>query len=215
LVTVLEGSLRLLHPFMPFVTEEIWQHLKAAWPQGEAWGDALIIRRWPSADAAALDEQAEAEMGLLMDLIRQARNARTEFDVPAGKRIPAIVAAGGRLPMVEAQRGLLTFLARLDETQLTIAAGLSEKPRQAVALVAGDVEAYLPLAGLVDLEQELARLRKAVAEADQEIRQAEGRLANEAFTAKAPPHVVQQQRDRLAAHQERRDRLQTRLDALQ
>lgn len=215
LVAVLEQSLRLLHPFIPFVTEEIWQHLKAAWPGSGSWGEALIIRRWPAPDAACLDAEAEADMGLVMDLIRQIRNARTEFDVTPGKRIPAIVAAGGRLEMLDAQRKLLAFLGRLDDTQLTIARSLAAKPRQAVALVAGDVEAYLPLAGLVDLEQELARLRKTLADADAEIRQAEAKLGNEAFTSKAPAHVVQQQRDRLAAAQERRARLQARLQALE
>lgn len=77
------------------------------------------------------------------------------------------------------------------------------------------VEAYLPLAGLIDLEQEVARLRKALAEADTEVRQAEAKLANEAFTSKAPPHVVQQQRERLAAHRERRERLRARLETLE
>jgi valyl-tRNA synthetase len=148
-------------------------------------------------------------------LIRQVRNARAEFDVTPGKRIPAVIAAGDRLEMLEAQRGLLCFLGRLDEGQLTLARSLDQKPKQAVALVSGGVEAYLPLAGLVDLEQELARLGKALAEADAEIRQVEAKLANEAFTSKAPAHVVQQQRDKLAAHQERRARLEARLKSLQ
>ncbi len=81
--------------------------------------------------------------------------------------------------------------------------------------MSGGVEVYLPLAGLVDLEQELARLGKALAEVDGEIRQVKAKLANEAFTSKAPAHVVQQQRDKLAAHQERRERLEARLKALQ
>ena len=175
-----------------------------------------MIRPWPSAEAARLDAQAEADMELIMDLIRQIRNARAEFDVTPGKRIPAVIAAGDRLEMLEAQRGLLAFLARLDEEQLTLTCTLKQKPKQAVALVAGGgVEAYLPLAGLIDLEQELARLHKALAEVDGEIRRAEGMLANEAFTAKAPPQVVQQQRDKLAAHQERRAKLEARLRALQ
>lgn len=214
LLTVLEQALRLLHPFMPFVTEEIWQHLKAA--GGQEWGEALMIAPWPQADESRLDAQAEADMNLLMDLIRQVRNARAEFDVTPGKRIPAILAAGEKLPMLEAQRDLLTFLAHLDDGQLTLTRTLAEKPRKAVALVAtGGVEAYLPLAGLVDLEQEIARLRKALAEADREIARAEGMLANQGFLAKAPPAVVQQQRDRLAEQRERRERLATRLQALE
>jgi valyl-tRNA synthetase len=217
LVLVLERSLRLLHPFMPFVTEEIWQHLKAAWPNADCCqGESLMITRWPQADAARFDDEAEADMALLMDLIRQIRNARAEFDVTPGKPIPAIVRGGAKLSMLEAQRGLLTFLAKVDDAQLTLARELDEKPKKAVALVAADgVEAYLPLAGLVDLEQETARLRKALDETAHEIRRAEGMLANEGFTAKAPPHVVQQQRDRLAEQQERRARLEARLRALE
>jgi valyl-tRNA synthetase len=104
----------------------------------------------------------------------------------------------------------------VDDRQLTLHRVLEEKPRKAVALVSVEgVEAYLPLAGLVDLDQEIARLEKALAEASEEIQRAEAMLANEKFTAKAPPHVVQQQRDRLAEQQERRSRLQARLETLE
>jgi valyl-tRNA synthetase len=216
LVLVLERALRLLHPFMPFVTEEIWQHLKAAWPNGDTWGESLMITSWPESDRAHYDDGAEGDMGLLMDLIRQIRNARAEFDVTPGRKVPAIVVGGDRLQMLEAQRSLLAFLGKVDGAQLTLVGALDEKPKKAVALVAsGGVEAYLPLAGLVDLEQETARLQKAMAEADQEILRAKGMLSNENFTSKAPPHVVQQQRDRLVEQQERRARLEARLEALE
>ncbi len=215
LVMVLECALRLLHPYMPFVTEEIWQHLKAAWPAGKLWGESLMISRWPEADGAQLDDEAEADMDLLMDLIRQIRNARAEFNVTPGKTIPAIVVGGPKLQMLEMQARLLTFLAKVDADQLTLCRALPEKPKQAVALVAAEgVEAYLPLAGLVDLEQEIARLEKALSTAEEEIGRAEQMLANESFTTKAPEHVIQQQRDRLVAAQERRMRLQARLKAL-
>ncbi len=215
LVAVLEQSLRLLHPFMPFVTEEIWQHLKAA-AGGDGWGEALMLAPWPQADESLLDAQAEADMALLMDLIRQVRNARAEFDVTPGKRIPAIIVGGAKLEMLESQRNLLSFLARLDEARLTMTARLEEKPQQAVALVAAEgVEAYLPLAGLVNLEQEVARLQKAIADAERQIAHAERMLANENFVTKAPEHVVRQQRDRLTEQQERRARLLERLQALQ
>ncbi|NIV33613.1 MAG: class I tRNA ligase family protein, partial [Anaerolineae bacterium] len=166
LVSVLDRALRLLHPYMPFVTEEIWQHLKAAWPGGQFWGESLMISRWPNADEAQFDDEAEADMELLMDLIRQIRNARAEFDVTPGKKIPAIVAGGSKLGMLKAQDRLLTFLGKVDADQLTLQRSLEEKPRQAVALVGLEgVEAYLPLAGLVDLEQEVARLNKSLAAA--------------------------------------------------
>jgi valyl-tRNA synthetase len=216
LVFVLERALRLLHPFMPFVTEEIWQHLKAAWSSGDCWAESLMITSWPKTDQAQLDDEAEGDMALLMDLIRQIRNARAEFDVTPGRKVPAIVVGGDKLAMLEAQRGLLAFLGKVDGAQLTLTRVLDEKPEKAVALVAaGGVEAYLPLAGLVDLEQETARLRKAMDEADREIQRAKGMLSNDKFTSKAPPHVVQQQRDRLAEQQERSARLQARLEALE
>jgi valyl-tRNA synthetase len=216
LVSVLERALRLLHPFMPFVTEEIWLHLKAGWPSGDhSWGESLMIAPWPVAAESQIDDEAEEDMVLLMDLVRQIRNARAEFDVTPGKKVPAIVVGGDKLEMLQSHRELLALLAKLDDTQVTYSRALDEKPRKAVALVAAEgVEAYLPLAGLVDLEQEINRLQKALADTENEIRRAEGMLANEAFTSKAPPHVVQQQRDRLADQQERYTRLDARLQAL-
>jgi valyl-tRNA synthetase len=217
LVTVLDRALRLLHPYMPFVTEEIWQHLKAAWPGADRrWAESLMICRWPEADETQFSAEAEADMELLMDLIRQIRNARAEFDVTPGKRIAAIVVGGGKVDMLEAQRGLLTYLGKVDGDQLTLSRSLDKKPQRAVALVAAEgVEVYLPLAGMIDLEQEIARLQKSLSQAEQEIGRAQGMLANEGFTSKAPAHVVQQQRDRLGDQQERHERLKERLQALE
>jgi valyl-tRNA synthetase len=217
LVSVLEHALRLLHPYMPFVTEEIWQYLKASWPDaGRSWEESIMISPWPKVDEAQLDDEAEADMALFTDLIRQIRNARAEFNVTPGKPIAATVAAGEKLAMLETQRGLLSFLAKVDDGQLALVRELDEKPRRAVTLVSTEgVEIYLPLAGLVDLEQEIGRLRKALNDTDQEIHRAEGMLANKGFTSKAPPHVVQQQRDRLAEQQELRGRLEARLETLE
>jgi valyl-tRNA synthetase len=216
LVAVLERSLRLLHPIMPFVTEEVWQHLKAAWQPCGEWPESLMMAPWPLPDAEQIDDRAEADMALLMDLIRQVRNARTEFDVTPGKPIPAILVGGDKLPMLQEQRALLAFLARLDDARLELVPALEEKPHKAIALVAlQGVEAYLPLAGLVDLDQEIARLRKELAEAEREIERSQGRLANQEYIAKAPSHVVNKDRERLASQQERRDRLQARLAALE
>jgi len=216
LVTVLEQSLRLLHPAMPFVTEEVWHNLKVAWKPGKDWPESLMMTPWPTPDPAQIDNQAETDMALLMDLIRQVRNARTEFDVAPGKPIPAILVGGEKLCMLQGQRALLAFLGRLDDAQLALTQTMEEKPHRAIALVAPQgVEAYLPLVGLVDLDQEIARLRKGLAEAEREIERAEGRLANQDFVAKAPAHVVEKERERLCAQRERRERLVVRLRALE
>jgi len=211
LVTVLEQALRLLHPFMPFVTETIWQSLKRAWGD-ERWGDSIMIAPWPA--AGATDAEAERQMASIMDVVRAIRNARAEYDVEPARRIPALIAAGDLTAAFQAERASLVSLARLDDARLTIAPELAEKPAKALALVTGGVEVYLPLAGLVDLEREQARLSKELADVEADIARAAGLLANERFVAKAPAEVVQKERDKLAAAEERKAALAARLEML-
>ncbi|MGC9395208.1 MAG: valine--tRNA ligase [Anaerolineae bacterium] len=192
LLTVLERALRLLHPFMPFVTEALWQALPPAVKEGEA----LIIAPWPMQDAAWLDDEAEAQMALLMDLIRGIRNARSEYNVEAGRRVAATVAAGASAPVIEAQRSVLTFLARLDAETLSIVT-TCEPVAQSASVLAGDVVVYLPLAGLVDLDAERARLQKTLENLEGRVNGSRQRLAGP-FAEKAPADVVQRERDRLA-----------------
>jgi valyl-tRNA synthetase len=204
LVYVLERALRLLHPFMPFVTEEIWQNLPHE-------GEALIVAAWP--EPGPRDEAAEREMGALMDAIRAIRNARAEYDVTPGKRIPALIAAGDAVSLLEGQREVLCFLARLDPDALTIAPTLPP-PSQAATVVVGDVVGYLPLAGLVDLEAERERLARELAETEAGIARSEALLQGE-FAHRAPAAVVQRERDKLADLQAAREQLRARLERLQ
>ncbi len=199
LLTVLERALRLLHPFMPFVTEALWQALPSAVKQGlEApASDALIIAPWPMQDAALLDDEAETQMALLMDLIRGIRNVRSEYNVEAGRRIAATVAAGASAAVLDARRAVLTFLAHLDATALDIVTAC-EPVAQSASVLAGDVVVYLPLAGLVDLDAERARLNKALENLEGRIDGSRQRLAGP-FAEKARPDVVQRERENLAA----------------
>jgi len=192
LLTVLETAMRLLHPFMPFVTEAIWQAL----PQGCKQGEALIIAPWPVADAALLDDDAEAQMVLVMDLVRGIRNVRAEYNVEIGKRVAATVAAGAAASMLAACRPMLVSLARLDEAILDIV-DASEPLAQSASVVVGDVVVYLPLAGLVDLDAERARLQKALDNLEKRVAGSQGRLAGP-FAEKAPAHIVEAERQRLA-----------------
>ncbi|MGQ9593467.1 MAG: valine--tRNA ligase [Anaerolineae bacterium] len=211
LVQVLDGTMRLLHPFMPYVTEEIWQHLREA-DGPEGWPDALIIAPWPK--PGETDAEAEAQMVLLMDLIRGIRNVRAEFNVEAGKPIPALIAAGERLALLEAQRELLVRLARVDPQALTLVERLAEPPRQAVTVLADGVEAYLPLAGLVDLEAERARLERELERTQQEMQRVERLLGNADFVAKAPADVVAREQEKLDRYREQREKLRERLRLL-
>ncbi|QBD80897.1 valine--tRNA ligase [Ktedonosporobacter rubrisoli] len=208
--SVLDQSLRLLHPFMPFVTEEVWQHLyQACVPEREAWpASALIVAAWPYADALALDENAEQQFALVQEVVTRIRDARNQMNVEPARRIPAIMAVGAALAMFEEQTPLIEFLARTEKPQLF--SELAEKPEQAMSLLAGSVEIYLPLAGMLDLAKELERLNKEIAQAQQEVGRLQGKLANENFVAKAKPEVVEREREKLAAQEERVGKLKER-----
>jgi valyl-tRNA synthetase len=206
LVHVLERTLRLLHPFMPFVTEEIWQHLPHE-------GEALIVASWPQ--AGVVEEQAETQMGTLVEIIRSVRNARAEYNVEAGRRIAAIIVAGESSAMLQSHRDMLVNLARISDESLTIAAHLESKPARALALVIGGIEVYLPLAGMVDLEAEQKRLQAELAKTTAEIARVQALLSNEKFVARAPADVVERERGKIAYYHEQEAKLRARLQTLQ
>ncbi len=208
LLHVMETSLRLLHPFMPFVTEAIWQAL----PGETRGGEALMMARWPQPDTAFLDEEAERQMELVMALTRSIRNRRAEYNVTPGKRIPALVAAGDAFGWLNEQRALLCSLAKLDPARLTIQPQV-EPPEQAATIVVGETVCYLPLAALVDLEAEREKLLSELAAIEGRITRSAKLLAGE-FAQKAPAHVVQRERDKLSDLQTEQTKLRERLASL-
>ncbi len=207
LTYVLDQCLRMLHPFVPFVTEEIWQHIPHE-------GQTLMLARWPEADRAYLDEEAETQMALLMDLIRGIRNIRAEYEVPPSRRIAAQIAAGERAEMLGQQGQVLDKLANIDTDTLEIAEALFAAPQQAATVTAGSIVAYLPLAGMVDLDSERSRLRDELRRIVQQIEHTERLLANDGFTQKAPAEVIQRERDKLEGLRATQGSLAERLEAL-
>ena len=159
LVRVLDTALRLLHPFTPFVTEEIWGHLKAAGagladatPDG-GWEEALMLAHWPKAQASEGWEDGKiADFNRVQEVVRAIRNARTEKKVTPGKKIAATIVAGENKAVLESQKKTLTALAFLDESQLTLTDAVKSAPEGALALLVAGVEIYLPLAGMVDMD---------------------------------------------------------------
>jgi valyl-tRNA synthetase len=206
LVYVLERTMRLLHPLMPFVTEEIWQHLPHE-------GEALMIAPWPEPDP--LDEAAEAEMGPIMEMVRAIRNARAEYEVEPSRAIAATVVAGEKRDLVTAHADILTRLARIDPARLSIARVLAEKPAKALALVVSGYEIFLPLAGLVDVDRERTRLGTELANLQREIARGDKLLANPGFVSKAPAEVVEKERAKVQDYRQRQIKLEERLRALQ
>ncbi len=197
LFLVLDGTLRLLHPFMPFVTEAAWQHLYAPLPAAERPA-ALIVAPFPVSDPAAIDPTAERDWTLLQDIVRGIRNLRSERGVEAHRWIAALISAGDRAAVLEAERGTISKLARVALDQLVIADRITTPPAQTTSFVIGAVEVFLPLAGMVDLEEERARLQKAHERAAADVERRRAKLGNESFTAKAPAAVVAKERATLA-----------------
>ena len=217
LTTVLDHTLRLLHPYIPYVTEETWQQLRRvsqATGVGiapvEGWAEALIIADWPK--PLASDPAAAADFELIRELVRRIRNARAEAGVEPGRFIPAIVAAGDKTAMLEAQRPVLVALARLSHDGLIIAESATP-PDQAVTLALGPVTCYLPLAGMVDLSAERARLEKEAAELTKEIERLTT-LLNGPFAERAPAAVIGKERDKLAGLEAGRQEIRERLAQL-
>jgi valyl-tRNA synthetase len=204
LLHVLDQTLRLLHPFVPFITEAAWQKL----PRLPNDPSALIIAAWP--EAGPVDAAALADFEHLRALIRGIRNIRTEKRVEPTRRIPATFVAGDKAGWLNLQSSIIAQLTKIDESRLKIVEQLVEKPKNAVAVVEGATEIYLPLEGMVDLTAERARLEKELEQLTAQITKSEGLLASD-FVSKAPAPVIERERAKLAAAQESRAKVQARL----
>jgi len=220
LARVLDVCLRMMHPFIPFVTEELWGHLRRtllASPLADLareWPESLIVAPWPE---ARQEESWEAEkltdFSLLQDVVRAIRNLRAEKKIKPTRRIPAIIIGGTRTSCLQDQAKTIFALALLDEAHSEILKGLPQKPEDHVGLVVGSVEIYLPIAGMVDQEEQRVRLQKKLTEAEKQAERLEKLLASD-FSRKAPEAVIQKERERLAAFEDSMAKLKTQLDSL-
>ena len=216
LARVLDMSLRLLHPFTPFVTEELWGHLRRALLQSpiadvaKDWPEMLILARWPEPrHPEGWEPQTLADFTLTQEIIRAIRNVRAEKAVKPGRRIPASISAGYKTAVLQKQAATIIALAGLDAAAVDISDS-AEKPANSLTLIVGPVEIHLPLAGLVDPEVERARLGHELAEAEGQITRLEKLLASD-FAAKAPPALVQKEREKLAAYRETAEKIRVQL----
>ena len=191
----LDGVVRLLHPFMPFVTEELWQRLSALRPQLRDH-EQLIVARYPSADEARYDEEAERDLAALQDFVRGIRNVRSEKRVDAGRWVEAYIVAEGAL---DAARDASEAIEQLSRARpLHIVAAAEDAPSDEVVTAVLPVgRVVLPMAGLFDLDAERERLTKQIGEAQGEVGRLEAKLANEQFRTRAPAEVVAKEQERL------------------
>ncbi|MYF85105.1 MAG: valine--tRNA ligase, partial [Rhodospirillaceae bacterium] len=182
----LHKALTMLHPFMPFLTEELWE-------QTGRDSSLLIAADWPAIDGALVDGAADGELGWLVEIVSRIRAVRGEMNVPPGAKIPLILkgASAGTRDRVAAHRALIDRLARLSDIRFGDAV-----PPGSIQDVVGEATVVLPLADVIDLDREKARLRKEIGRADGEIAKIDKKLSNRGFLAKAPPEVVEENRER-------------------
>ena len=186
LATVLVSAMKLLHPYMPFITEEIYQCLPHE-------AESIMISKWPVADESLIDPEAERGMNAIMDSIKAIRNMRAEVNANPGKKIPAIMLISEDLREVVAHNdSFIKLLGGIDNLELRPLNG--EKPENAMAAVVTGIEVYLPLAGLIDVEKETQRLSKELAAMEKDLQRAGGKLNNAGFLAKAPEDVIAKER---------------------
>ncbi|GAB4280528.1 MAG: valine--tRNA ligase [Coriobacteriia bacterium] len=210
LVFVLDRALRLLHPMMPFVTEEIWSRLPL--PEGEK-ADALMVAAWPTGLAGFRDEAAEASMRVLQEVITAIRAARARFKVPPGRKVDVVVKApDSEAMLLRAEESYLADLAGVGS--LTVAEDATRPPHSSADVVSG-MEVYVPLEGLVDLEAERARIAKDAAKAEADLEKVRRKLSNEGFLSKAAPEVVEKERAKESELAETLARLRSQLEALE
>ncbi|WP_342573531.1 valine--tRNA ligase [Solibacillus sp. FSL K6-1781] len=193
LAYVLDNTMRLLHPFMPFVTEEIWQHLPHE-------GESITVAAWPTVNPAFNFTAEAGDMQLLMDIIRSVRNIRAEVNTPMSKKVPMTISAKDEQTsaVLEVNKGYIEKFCNPDG--LTIGANL-EAPAQAMSAVVSGAEIFMPLAGLINIEEEIARLEKELDKWAKEVKLVSGKLSNERFVSKAPEALVATEREKLADYE--------------
>jgi valyl-tRNA synthetase len=206
LAYVLDQTMRLLHPFMPFITEEIWQNLPHS-------GESITVAAWPTVDPDLVDQQASAEMKLLVEIIRSVRNSRAEVNTPLSKKIKMILKAkdASVLATLEKNRGYIERFCNPEE--LTIAVEV-EVPEKAMTAVVTGAEIILPLAGLINLDEEIARLEKELDRLNKEVERVQKKLANAGFVKKAPAKVIDEERAKEQDYIEKRAVVEERLNEL-
>jgi valyl-tRNA synthetase len=206
---VLDQILALLHPFMPFVTEELWERLAES--SGIKRDTMLILAPWPEHPDALIDPEAVAEIDWLMALISEIREVRGEMNVPASAKIPMLLAGGDETAQrrLQANTDVILRMARLEHAVVD-----ENIPAGSAQIVLGDATIVLPLADVIDLEQEKARLSKARGKLEDEVGKIDHKLANQSFLSKAPAPVIEEQKQRRAKAKATIAKLSAALDRL-
>ncbi|MEH7442351.1 valine--tRNA ligase [Bacillus sp. JJ1122] len=206
LAYVLDNTMRLLHPFMPFITEEIWQNLPHQ-------GESITIASWPQVDPALTDSEAADDMKLLVEVIRAVRNIRSEVNTPLSKKVDMFLKAKDEkiLKTLESNRGYIVRFCNPENLQIGLEV---EAPEKAMTAVVTGLEIIMPLEGLINIDEEIARLQKEKEKLDKEVERVQKKLANEGFVKKAPEKVIEEERAKEKDYVEKRTAVEARINEL-
>mgnify|MGYP001427351935 FL=1 len=206
LAFVLDQTMRLLHPFMPFITEEIWQKLPHE-------GESITIASWPEVKEEFHDEAAAKEMERLMAIIKSVRNIRAEVDAPMSRKIEMVISAENVAVANELEKNR-EYLERFCNTETLKISTEHQVPDKAMTAVVTGAEIFLPLAGLIDINQEIARLEKELDKWTKEVDRVQKKLSNEGFVKKAPENIVEAERRKEKDYLEKQAKVKARLEEL-
>ncbi|WP_086042894.1 valine--tRNA ligase [Macrococcoides canis] len=206
LAYTLDSIMRMLHPFMPFVTEHIWQNLPVA-------GDSIVTASWPQVKPELSNEQSKRDMEQLMEIIRAVRNTRSEVNTPMSKQIPMMIKTNNDDVAARLERER-PFIERFcNPSELTIQSSV-EIPEEVITTAVTGGSVILPLAGLIDMDKEIARLEKELEKWQKELERVDKKLSNEKFVAKAPEKIINEEKEKQALYTEKYNSVQERLNQL-
>ncbi|MBU7593744.1 valine--tRNA ligase [Metabacillus halosaccharovorans] len=206
LAYVLDNTMRLLHPFMPFITEEIWQSLPHQ-------GESITIAAWPTVNEDLTDHEAATEMKLLVEVIRAVRNIRSEVNTPMSKQIPMTIKAKDQAVLAQLKNNLAYIEKFCNTSSLNIVTEVTANEKSMTAVVTG-AEIILPIEGLINIEEEIKRLEKEREKLDKEVERVQKKLGNEGFLKKAPEKVIEEEKAKEKDYLEKRDIVLARIQEL-
>jgi valyl-tRNA synthetase len=210
LIRVVEASLRLMHPMMPFITEEIWQRVKVL---AGATGNSIMLARYPQADSNKIDSQACADIAWLQQIILGIRNIRGEMNIPPGKQLPVFLRNGDDSDRTRLATNQLFLMKLANIASIEWLNAGDSAPLSATAL-AGNLEILIPMSDLIDKNAELARLQKEIDRLQKDCERINSKLANEGFVAKAPPDVIVKEREKLIENENALNKLTEQMSAI-
>ncbi|MGB2814919.1 MAG: valine--tRNA ligase [Dehalococcoidales bacterium] len=214
LVHVLETSLRLLHPYMPFVTEELWQNLKRSLPDDRAEAESVMIAAYPEAEKAALDREAERVMDTMIDIVRSIRNARTHHGVESSRWVEVQIFADKLTPAINPYTETIQTLARARPITFLKQRNEGASREESLVSVLKEAEVIIPMSSMFDLEAERGRLQKEIDQSQAEMDRLKARLENQEFLAKAPKIVIDKERQKLYTITDKLKRLREQIGKL-